>query len=167
MDKVVAKVNQTRLNWYQAFKGGLWLKGYDYYKAPPELKYRYPAPGSCPLDEVDRPNLYKKHWKTPYRESPYNIQKKEKIITDDENVEVYASSIPNFDPNDFYDQLILREQLPSLDGKKAMFDQENMSIDERQEELWKAFEEQPKIMGVISHDYAPYQWDLDQDYFPR
>jgi hypothetical protein len=61
----------------------------------------------------------------------------------------------------------LREQLPSLDGKKAMFDQENMSIDERQEELWKAFEEQPKIMGVISHDYAPYQWDLDQDYFPR
>jgi len=50
----------------------------------------------------------------------------------------------------------LREQLPSLDGKKAMFDQENMSIDERQEELWKAFEEQPKIMGVISHDYAPY-----------
>jgi hypothetical protein len=49
------------------------VKGYNYYKPPPEIKYRYPAPGSAPHDEVDHPNLYKKHWKTPYRESPYNI----------------------------------------------------------------------------------------------
>jgi len=73
MDKVVGRLNQTRLNWWQAFKQGVNLKGYNYYKPPPELKYRYPAPGSAPLDPVDHPNLYKKHWKTPYRESPYNI----------------------------------------------------------------------------------------------
>ena len=22
-------------------------------------------------------------------------------------------------------------------------------------------------MGTMSHSYGPYQWDLDQDYFPR
>jgi len=109
MDKVLGKINHTRLNWWQAFKLGIHLKGYDYYKPPPELKYRYPAPGSCPLDQVDHPHLYKKHWKTPYRESPYNIQKKERKITDDENVEVYASYFPEFDPNDLADQAILRE----------------------------------------------------------
>lgn len=103
MDKLLGKLNQTRLNWYQAFKGGIGIKGYDYYKPPGEIKYRYPAPGSCPHDEVDHPHLYKKHWKTPYRESPYNIQKKERLITDEENVEIYASAIPEFDPNDHYD----------------------------------------------------------------
>ena len=122
MDKVLGKLNQTRLNWYQAFKGGISVKGYDYYKHPAELKYRYPAPGSCPLDEADHPHLYKKHWKTPYRESPYNIQKREKRITDEENVEVYASSFPEFDPSDYHDQLIMREKLPSSEGKQLMFD---------------------------------------------
>lgn len=122
MDKVLGKLNQTRLNWYQAFKGGISVKGYDYYKHPAELKYRYPAPGSCPLDEADHPHLYKKHWKTPYRESPFNIQKREKRITDEENVQVYASSFPEFDPSDYHDQLIMREQLPSSEGKQLMFD---------------------------------------------
>jgi hypothetical protein len=42
-----------------------------------------------------------------------------------------------------------------------------MTIEDRQKELWAAFEEQPKIMGNISHDYAPWQWDLDQDYYPK
>jgi hypothetical protein len=124
MDKVLGKVNQTRLNWYQALKNGMNLKGYGYYKPPAELKYRYPAPGSVPHDEVDHPHLYKKHWKTPYRESPYNIQKKDKIIPDDVNVEVSASSFPEFDPTNYYDNLILREQLPQYSDKKALYDKE-------------------------------------------
>ena len=57
--------------------------------------------------------------------------------------------------------------MPSTDGKRLMFDQENMSMQERSDELWKAFEEQPKIMSVMGRDYAPYQWDLDQDYKPK
>lgn len=114
MDKVLNKVNQTRLNWWQAFKLGISLKGYDYYKPPPEIKYRYPAPGSVPHDEVDHPNLYKKHWKTPYRDSTYFIQKKEKKVDDDTNAEMLMSSIPSFDPTDYFDQLILREQIPQV-----------------------------------------------------
>jgi hypothetical protein len=73
MDKVTTKLNLTRLNWWSAFKQSLNIKGYDYYKHPDELKYRYPAPGSCPKLPEDHPNLYKQHWKTPYRDSPYNI----------------------------------------------------------------------------------------------
>jgi len=73
VDKVVAKLSNTRHNWWEAFKLGISIKGYKYYKPPPELKYRYPAPGSCDHSEVDNPHLYKKHWKTPYRESNYNI----------------------------------------------------------------------------------------------
>ena len=136
MDKVLGKINQTRLNWWQAFKGGISLKGYDYYKPPAELKYRYPAPGSVPHSPVDHPHLYKKHWKTPFRESTHNIQKKEKKITDAENTVHYTSAIPEFDPNDFYDQLIMREQMPRMDGKQLMFDQENMTLDEMRQELW-------------------------------
>lgn len=63
--------------------------------------------------------------------------------------------------------MIMREQIPSGSGKKPMFDQENMSVEERSEELWAAFEAQPKVMDVMARDYAPYHNDLDQDYFPR
>lgn len=83
------------------------------------------------------------------------------MITDEENVEVYASSVPEFDPNDLHDQMVLREQMPNMDGKRMMFDQENMSLEERRNELWTAFEEQPKIMNVMSINYAPYHNDLD------
>jgi hypothetical protein len=73
MEKALSKVNRTRLNWWDAFKKGIKIPGYEYYQPPPEIKYRYPAPGSCPLDRSDHENLYKKNWKTPYRESPFNI----------------------------------------------------------------------------------------------
>lgn len=84
------------------------MKGYGYYQPPPEVKYRYPAPGSSPHDRNDHPNLYKKHWKTPFRQSPYNIQKIQKPYTD-EHHEVYVSAYPVFDPTDAVDRGILRE----------------------------------------------------------
>lgn len=48
-----------------------------------------------------------------------------------------------------------------------MFDQESMSLEDRRDELWKTFEAQPKLMSAMARDYAPYSWDLDQEYFPR
>jgi hypothetical protein len=48
MDKLALKLNRKRLNWWDAFKKGISIQGYDYYKPPAEIKYRYPAPGSCP-----------------------------------------------------------------------------------------------------------------------
>lgn len=85
------------------------LKGYNYYKIPPELKYRYPAPGSVALDKQSYPHLFKKHWKTPYRESPYNIQKKERRPTTAENVEQFVSEKPELDANDPIHAMIMRE----------------------------------------------------------
>lgn len=48
MEKILTKANKTRLNWWEAFKVASNVKGYEYYKNPPEIKYRYPAPGSSP-----------------------------------------------------------------------------------------------------------------------
>ena len=87
VDKIVKKVTQTRKNWYEAFRVSLNCKGYEYYKIPDELRYRYPAPGSVALDDKSYPHLFKKHWKMPFRESPYNIRRKEKRINQDVNTE--------------------------------------------------------------------------------
>jgi hypothetical protein len=81
VDKILTKASQTRKNWYEAFKMGCNIKGYEYYKYPDEIRYRYPAPGSVALDEVSYPHLFKKHWKIPFRDSPYNIRRKEKKVT--------------------------------------------------------------------------------------
>jgi hypothetical protein len=58
---------------------------------------------------------------------------------------------------------VLREQQPSTAGKKPMYEKEQ-TLDEMKEELWQAFEAQPKIMQVMARDYAPYQLDLTDDY---
>lgn len=74
MNKVVTKIKQTRLNWWEAFKGFMTLRGYKYYKIPKEIKYRYPAPGSVPFTQEDKPHLYKNNWKAPFRDSHFNIR---------------------------------------------------------------------------------------------
>jgi hypothetical protein len=61
---------------------------------PAELKYRYPAPGSVAHDQHSYPHLFKQHWKTPYRESPYNIQKKERRVSNADNTVTYVAELP-------------------------------------------------------------------------
>ena len=78
---------------------------------------------------MDHPNLYKKHWKTPFRDSPYNVQPQERTITDEENCEVYTPTKPQFDPNNKFDRLVSREQFPDMTIQKEMFDQANMTTD--------------------------------------
>lgn len=92
------KARATRTNWFEAFKLAGSVKGHKYYAIPEAIKYRYPAPGSCPMDVEDHPNLYKKHWKTPFRSSPYNIRQKEKTYTTAENTDHFIGEIPTIDP---------------------------------------------------------------------
>ena len=98
-DKILKAAQRARMNAWTSFKAGINLHGYEYYKPPAEVNYRYPAPGSCPLDEDDHPNLYKNDWKTPFRQSEYNIQKIEMVFDDEDprQAENYISNIPGFD----------------------------------------------------------------------
>ena len=89
VDRLVAKARKTRTNWWEAFKLAGRVRGHEYYEIPDAIQYRYPAPGSCPVDQSDHPNLYKKHWKTPFRDSPYNIRPKEKTYTTAENTDTF------------------------------------------------------------------------------
>ena len=77
VDRVVHATKKAQKDMWGAFKEGLAIKGYAYYEPPAQIKYRYPAPGSCPLDVADHPNLYKNDWKVPFRNSDYNIAKVE------------------------------------------------------------------------------------------
>lgn len=99
MNKVIRRVKQTRENCWEAFKSTVRLRGYEYYKPPPEVKYRYPAPGSVPQTPEDKPNLYKNHWKTSFKDSELNIRPKE-IEYDLNDWERYqAVRGPTLDPN--------------------------------------------------------------------
>jgi hypothetical protein len=74
MNKVVNKVKLVRYNWWEAFKEFCRLPGYHYYKPPPELKYRYPAPGSHPRNQQDVPSLFKSDWKKPFPDSVFDVR---------------------------------------------------------------------------------------------
>jgi len=103
-----------------AFKAGISIKGYRYYEPPATIKYRYPAPGSCSMDVVDHPNLYKNDWKVPFRNSEYNIANIERSLEDMDPLQA-ENSISKFielDPNHKlagpYDQLMLEQFTPKV-----------------------------------------------------
>jgi len=83
-NKLVTAVKKSRADAWGAFKSAISIKGYKYYEMPEAVAYRYPAPGSCALDETDHPNLYKNDWKTPFRTSEYNIRPIEQTLRDDD-----------------------------------------------------------------------------------
>ena len=70
VDKILKRIETTNKNMWAHFKKSTNISNsYKYYEIPPNLKYRYPAPGSCQPTQADQPHLFKKHWKTPFRRS--------------------------------------------------------------------------------------------------
>ena len=142
------------------------VKGHDYYEIPEEIKYRYPAPGSCPLDQSDHPNLYKKHWKTPFRESNYNIRQKEKTYTTAENTDHFIAKIPAFDSADGdFERLANLQQAPNTDDLKLAEERDAAPDSEEMiAEMWAKFEGTGEKTRIMSRDYATGHWDLDEEY---
>ena len=129
VEKLISKAKLTRNNWWEAFRAAGNVKGDAYYEIPEMLKFRYPAPGSCALERVDHPNLYKVHWKTPFRSSPYNIRQTEKPYTTEENTDHFISSMPTLDPSKSEHERVMALQMqPDLSdlklAKESAFDSE-------------------------------------------
>ena len=99
MNRLINKAQPTRKNWFEAFKVTCNIHGYEYYEMPAEIRYRYPAPGSGALDSASFPHLFKKHWKTPFRDSNFNIRMKPKKLSMEDDAIHTISTLPNLDPN--------------------------------------------------------------------
>jgi|EP00353_Schmidingerella_taraikaensis_P011012 hypothetical protein len=141
------------------------VKGHAYYEIPKEIKYRYPAPGSAPLDRVDHPNLFKKHWKTPFRHSPYNIRMKEKTYGA-ENAEQFVPELPTLDPSKSeFERLASLQQLPDLEGLE-LTEPEGTAGDSQDNlnEIWAEQEAEADKIRLMTRDYAQGHWDLDEEY---
>lgn len=166
VDKLLSKAKTTRNNWFEAFKLAGNVKGHKYYEIPAALKYRYPAPGSCPLDKSDHPNLYKKHWKTPFRDSPYNIRQKEKTYSIAENSDHFLPEIPQLDPeNNEFDRQLSLQQLPKMDDVKLAQEADVApDSDEAISEMWAEFEGAAEKARLMHRDVAPGHWDLNEEY---
>jgi hypothetical protein len=167
-DKLTKVANKARLNMWSAFKNGLKIKGYEYYQPPDEITYRYPAPGSSPLNEEDHPNLYKNDWKTPFRQSEYNTTKIEVKLDDEDERQAknYISGYPSLNPNGKrgdYDQNILNEAIPR-GGQEVLFEGKDLSSEEMRNEIWKEMESRPEQMNILRRDYAPTQHDYNDSY---
>lgn len=145
MDRIVKRVNQTRTNWLEAFKVSCNIHGYNYYDIPENLRYRYPAPGSCALEKHSYPHLFKKHWKTPFRDSNYNLRMREHNISWEDDAETYISEVPHLDPNKPLDAEILKQHAqPNLDDLYLVHDHEEdgaLDSPENLDELWDEFED--------------------------
>ena len=113
VDKILKRIEVTKQNWWTHLKKQSNISNsYKYYEIPPNLKYRYPAPGSCEPTTTDQPHLFKKHWKTPFRRSQYNIRPQEKFADWSEDQERTISHNKELDPSDPRDhELMLQYQL--------------------------------------------------------
>ena len=167
MDKVVTTFRATRERWYEAFKLARGVRGHAYYKIPDGIKYRYPAPGSCPHDKDDHQNLFKPHWKTPYRDSPYNIRPVEKKYDDMVNTDHFIGAIPQFDAatSDFERKVLLQQQ-PNMDHLKLAEEKVDDAPDSQAmiDEMWEEFESNEAMMKDTCDNFAQGNWDLDEEY---
>ena len=121
------------------------------------IKYRYPAPGSAPLDRVDHPNLFKKHWKTPFRSSPYNIRMKEKTYGA-ENHEHTIAEMPTLDPSKSeHERVVSLQQETDMSHLQAAADAEASDV-------WAEQEADQEKMRIMTRDYTHNHWDLDEEY---
>jgi hypothetical protein len=109
MNRISHIVNKTKKNWFDAFKVACNIHGYNYYEIPENLRYRYPAPGSCALDKTSHPHLFKRHWKTPFRDSHLNVRMKEKTVSWEDDANHYMSRLPELDPANEVDALLLKD----------------------------------------------------------
>jgi len=87
VEKIVTAVKKNNHSMWATFKASMNLYGYNYYDCPPEIKYRYPSPGSCSNDRLNQHHLYKFNWKLPFRDSPFNIRPIERRLDWDEDTE--------------------------------------------------------------------------------
>ena len=160
VDKFVKHVKRARAEAWGTFGRALKPVGYHYYTPPEAVKYRYPAPGSCALEEHDHPNLFKNDWKTPFRHSEFNIQPIERTYWDDdaEQAEHFISKMPEEHP-DF--PRWGRDDSYIKDMDKDLPD---VGSDEMKNELWAAFGNQEDEMKSLRLDFAPGQQDYDDDY---
>lgn len=118
------------------------------------------------MDRGSHPHLYKLHWKTPYRESHLNIRPKEKKVPHSLNTEHVISALPSFDPSNPEDAEILKEQQGSLEGLSLNYPEHDLDSDELKAELWKSFENGPKILHDLHVNHSPYFGDFAHEYNP-
>jgi hypothetical protein len=141
---------------------GLSIKGYEYYKIPEEIRFRYPAPGSVALDDSSYPHLFKKHWKTPFRDSHFNIRPLEKKLEQDENTKHYISGLVTFNPDT--EPHLAGMQMPDVSDLEICSDHPDLNSEEMTKQLWEEFEDIPNVLATLKRDYSPYINDYSHDY---
>ena len=168
---VVQQIKQTRHNWWESFKVFCRLKGYKYYKPPPELKYRYPAPGSVGLDVDHNPQLYKMKWKTPFESSVYNIREKY-TYPDHKSFDTIASPARGFEEDDplgeHYKTMPLRD--PTSELEKSTVDPNSfldMDEDDLSALLQEGHEQYAAANDEVNSESHPFHLSyLDEVYNP-
>lgn len=103
--------------------------------------------------------MFKKHWKTPFRNSPYNIRQKEiQIGIDYEgNTQHFVDSIPEWDENTAVGRRVLLEQQPNTDGLELTQPEGNkLGTEEMAQEIWAACENRYNETMDDHYNFSPY-----------
>lgn len=169
IERLVSQAQKTQKNWFEAFKAAGNLHGYNYYEIPPELRYRYPAPGSCHHTKTDMPNLFKKHWKTPFRDSQFNIRGEERYPSVAEQFDHEISGLVELNAEGQFgelDKVLALDQQPKTDDLKLSHDGTALDSPEMVERLWSEFESAATNFNHACQMETPGHGDLETVYSP-
>lgn len=164
MDKILKRVKKVRNNWSEAFKVSVNIHGYNYYDLPGELRYRYPAPGSCALDKTSHLHLFKNHWKVPFRDSHFNVRAIPLKTTWPDETDHYISEFPSLDPNNEDHAELLKEPQPDVSHLQPLWTNKDLESEEMLALMHTGFEELHKERLTDLHYRTPWNGDYDADY---
>lgn len=175
MDKIINRIKSTRRNMWSDFKKFMKPEGYKYYEMPKELKFRYPAPGSVPRTQEERPNTFKPNWKTPWRDSVHNIRKKPLLENDRYGANAVVYSTENdpieLDPNNPKHAEVLqgpirnRERVPDEQTyRRDTFAKDGRDDTEYRKKLQELFRSKD-IYNALKEDIIPHNADMYDEYY--
>lgn len=117
------------------------------------------------LDKDNYPHLFKKHWKTPFRDSPFNIRGKEKRVPDEENDRYFIEAKVEWDP--VTEAHMAGQQQPDKSHLKIHHDPAvPLNSAEMTAALWGEFERDAETRRLTARDYSNYLTPFDHDYKP-
>ena len=112
--------------------------------------------------------MWKKDWKLPFRDSPYNIRPKELKEDRHETIEAFASFIPQWDTSTDKGRRIMElSQQPNIDHVKLMVPEgESLNSQEMFDKIWASNEQWSGDVEYDVNNYSSYQGDIDHEYDP-
>lgn len=110
--------------------------------------------------------MFKRHWKTPFKDSQFNIRTDERAWDTNEGFDICISGKPTFDPKNKYDAEYLKAPTNNYEGIEVAHDYVDQPLNSAEmfDEIHALCEAEAEENRALTRDYSDYFDGVEQEY---